>query len=71
MKINPRNASYAFLDDNLALIANRFNHGQFWIQSPFNGTPDWVRVHSWAPAIPHEPMTNFWNKVIQKARTEN
>lgn len=71
MKINPRNASYAFLDDNLALIANRFNHGQFWIQSPFNGTPDWVRVHSWAPAIPHEPMTNFWSKVIHKARTEN
>jgi hypothetical protein len=71
MKINPRNASYAFLDENLALIANRFNHGQFWIQSPFNGTPDWVRVHSWAPNLPHEPMTNFWQKVINTARIEN
>jgi len=70
MKINPRNASYAFLDENLALIANRFNHGQFWIQSPFNGTPDWVRVHSWAPKLPHEPMTRFWQKVIETARNE-
>lgn len=70
MKINPRNASYAFLDDNLAMIANRFNHGQFWIQSPFNGTADWIRVHSWAPALPHEPMTEFWKKVITKAAIE-
>lgn len=70
MKINPRNASYAFLDENLAMIANRFSHGQFWIQSPFNGTADWIRVHSWAPSIPHEPMTEFWNKIIAKARTE-
>lgn len=70
MKINPRNAAYAFLDDSLALIANRFNHGQFWIQSPFNGTADWIRVHSWAPSLPHEPMTQFWRKVLTKAREE-
>lgn len=68
MKINPRNANYAFLDENLAMIANRFSHGQFWIQSPFNGTADWVRVHSWAPAIPHQPMTEFWDNVQSEAR---
>lgn len=70
MKINPRNAKYAFLDENLALIANRFNHGQFWIQSPFNGTADWIRVHSWATRLPHERMTEFWDKVIKQAREE-
>ncbi len=71
MKINPRNAKFAFLDDELAMIANRFGHGQFWIQSPFNGTPEWVRIHSWAPPLPHEPMTNFWEKVIRKAKAES
>lgn len=71
MKINPRNAKYANLDENLAMIANRFSHGQFWIQSPFNGTPDWVRVHSWAQSLPHEPMTDFWRKVIEQARQES
>lgn len=68
MKINPRNANYAFLDPELALIANRFGQGQFWIQSPFNGTPNWVRVHSIAPPLPHEPMVEFWSKVISKAK---
>lgn len=67
MKINPRNAKYAYLDESLAMIANQFSHGQFWIQSPFNGTSDWVRVHSMAPAIPHEPMTEFWDKVMKEA----
>ncbi|AKA36016.1 ATP-binding protein [Flagellimonas lutaonensis] len=71
MKINPRNAKYSFLDDNLAMIANRFRHGQFWIQSPFNGTADWVRVHSVAPAIPHQPMTDFWRKAIDIASKTN
>jgi len=70
MKINPRNAKHVFLDNDLAMIASRFGAGQFWIQSPFNGTPDWVRVHSWAPPLPHEPMTQFWNKVVAKAREE-
>lgn len=59
MKINPKNARYAFLDDGLEYIANSFGQGQFWIQSPFNGTPDWVRVHSVAPPLPHEPMELF------------
>lgn len=67
MKINPRNAPYAFLDAELAMIANRFSHGQFWIQSPFNGTPNWVRVHSVTPPLPHEPMVNFWDKVRNAA----
>jgi DNA helicase HerA-like ATPase len=71
MKINPRNATYAFLDKDLATIANRFGHGQFWIQSPFNGTPNWVRVHSWAPPLPHEPMTHFWSKIIEAARRDS
>ncbi|MGK7392612.1 MAG: ATP-binding protein [Candidatus Cyclobacteriaceae bacterium M2_1C_046] len=59
MKINPKNAKYALLDDGLEYIANSFGQGQFWIQSPFNGTPDWVRVHSVAPPLPHEPMESF------------
>lgn len=59
MKINPKNAKYAFLDDGLEFIANSFGQGQFWIQSPFNGTPDWIRVHSVAPPLPHEPMVSF------------
>ena len=70
MKINPRNAKYADLDDNLANIASSFGHGQLWITSPFNGTPNWVRIHSLAPAIPHEPMTTFWHKFLQAARDE-
>ncbi|MBC6993571.1 type IV secretion system DNA-binding domain-containing protein [Neolewinella lacunae] len=68
MKINPKNASVVNMGDDLAMIANRFGHGQFWISSPFNGTPDWVRVHSWAPPLPHEPMTKFWDKVIDAAK---
>jgi DNA helicase HerA-like ATPase len=68
MKINPRNANYAFLEPELATIANRFNHGQFWIQSPFNGTSNWVRVHSLTPPLPHEPMVHFWRKVVEKSR---
>lgn len=59
MKMNAKNATYAGLDSGLAYIANSFNQGQFWIQSPFNGTPDWVRVHSVAPPVPHDSMENF------------
>lgn len=59
MKINPKNAQYAFLEKELSYIANSFSHGQFWIQSPFNGTPDWVRVHSIAPPVPHDSMDHF------------
>lgn len=68
MKINPKNAKYALLDDGLEYIANSFGQGQFWIQSPFNGTPDWVRVHSVAPPIPHEPMVSFRNKLEHTTR---
>jgi len=31
--------------------------------------PDWVRVHSWAPHLCHEPMTNYWIKVVQRGKT--
>lgn len=59
MKINPKNAQAAFLDKELSYVANSFGQGQFWIQSPFNGSPDWVRVHSIAPPIPHDSMEKF------------
>ena len=68
MKINPRNATISGLDKELAVIAARFGHGQFWIQSPFNGTPDWVRVHGVAPPLPHMAMTPYWRKVVEAAR---
>jgi hypothetical protein len=70
MKINPKNAKYAFLDDGLEYIANSFGQGQFWIQSPFNGTPDWIRVHSVAPPLPHEPMESFRKNLELKAKSE-
>jgi len=70
MKINPKNAKYAFLDDGLEYIANSFGQGQFWIQSPFNGTPDWIRVHSIAPPLPHEPMESFRKNLELKASKE-
>lgn len=59
MKINKKNAVAATLDRELAHIANSFSQGQFWIQSPFNGTPEWVRVHSVVPPVPHETMVDF------------
>jgi len=67
MKINAKNAEAAGLDKGLAYIANSFSHGQFWIQSPFNGTPDWVRVHGVAPPVPHESMDD---KYRTKMRNE-
>lgn len=70
MKINPKNAGYAFLDKELAHVANSFGQGQFWIQSPFNGTPDWVRVHSIAPPVPHDSMDNFREEMKNKAQSE-
>jgi len=70
MKINPKNAKYAYLDEGLEFIANSFGQGQFWIQSPFNGTPDWVRVHSVAPPLPHEPMEPFRTHLKEKAKSE-
>jgi hypothetical protein len=71
MKINPKNANAAFLDPELALIANRFGHGQFWFQSPFNGTPNWVRLHSWTPPVPHEAMPTYRDKAAKMAKLES
>ena len=68
MKINPRNAVYAFLDPELAVVASRFSYGQFWFQSPFNGTPNWIRIHSAATPVPHESVKKFWPKVIEAAK---
>jgi hypothetical protein len=68
MKINPKNAKAAFLDPELALIANVFGSGQFFVRSPFNGTANWVRVHSGAPPLPHEAMNTFWPKLLDAAR---
>jgi hypothetical protein len=68
MKINPRNAAYAYLDPELAIVASRFNYGQFWFQSPFNGTPYWIRIHSPATPIPHESVKKFWPKVRAAAK---
>lgn len=70
MKINPKNAKYAFLDEGLGHIANSFGQGQFWIQSPFNGTPDWIRVHSMPPPVPHETMESFRKNLELKAKSE-
>lgn len=70
MKIDPKNASYAHLDSDLASIASRFGHGQFWLKSPFNDTLEWVRIHSWAPELPHQPMFAYWDNIIKKARDE-
>ena len=63
MKIDPKNAEVAYLDKNLALIANSFGRGQFWCLSPLNGTANWVRLHSWVPALPHSKMTPFWERI--------
>lgn len=67
MKINRKSAALADLDSELALVASSFNQGQFWIQSPFNGTPDWIRVHSIAPPVPHDSMDNFWRALEREA----
>ncbi|MBL7700548.1 MAG: ATP-binding protein [Chitinophagaceae bacterium] len=71
MKINPKNAQYAFLEKELAYVANSFGHGQFWIQSPFNGTPDWIRVHSIAPPLPHTSMEKFRDELEKRANNKS
>lgn len=68
MKITSRNAEAALIDRELAPIASRFGAGEFWIQSPFNGTPEWVRVHSDAPSLLHSTMTRWWKAVVEAAR---
>lgn len=71
MKINPKNAQYAFLDKELAHVANSFSQGQFWIQSPFNGSPEWVRVHSISPPVPHSSMEIFRDEMTKRALIDN
>ncbi|KAA3630596.1 MAG: ATP-binding protein [Bacteroidetes bacterium] len=68
MKINPRNAAYAHLSPELAMIASRFNYGQFWFQSPFNGTPNWLRIHSFATPIPHISVKKFFPKIRELSK---
>ncbi len=63
MKINKANARAAEIEDSESRIASRFGHGQMFIKSPFNGTPDWIRLHSPTPVLPHESMTNFWPRI--------
>jgi hypothetical protein len=67
MKINRENAKVAGLEKGLEYIANSFSHGQFWIQSPFNGTPNWVRVHSVSPPVPHTSMEVFRKELRHNA----
>ena len=59
-----------FAKGHYLVIANQFGKGQFWIQSPFNGTPNWVRIHSVAPPLPHERMTSFIEKMRNQIETE-
>lgn len=70
MKIDPRNADAALLAKDLAFMANKFGKGQFWLISPFNDTPNWIKIHSWVPNLPHETMAQFWDKIREKARIE-
>lgn len=67
MKVSPRNAKVAEVYSELAPVATRFGHGEFLIQSPFNGTPDWTRIHNPAPPVLHASMTEWWKKVLEVA----
>ena len=68
MKINKGNAKAAEIDEGEARIASRFGQGQMYLKSPFNGTPDWIRLHSPAPPLPHQSMTNFWSELHKEAK---
>ena len=68
MKINKGNAKAAEIDEGEARIASRFGQGQMYLKSPFNGTPDWIRLHSPAPPLPHQSMTNFWSELRKEAK---
>lgn len=68
MKINPHNAIAASLDKELSGITARFDAGQFWLYSPLNGTPYWIRVHSATPPLPHMTMTEYWELVVEAAK---
>jgi len=68
MKIDKSNARSAQIEEGEARIASRFGQGQMYLKSPFNGTSEWIRVHSPAPPLPHESMTNFWTKLDDEAK---
>ena len=67
MKIDKGNAKAAHIDESEARIASRFSQGQMYLKSPFNGTSDWIRVHSQSPPLPHESLSNFWPRVKEEA----
>ena len=68
MKINKSNAKAAELESGEARIASKFSQGQMFLKSPFNGTPDYLRLHSPAPPLPHQSMTNFWSDLMEEAK---
>jgi len=68
MKIDKSNARSAHIEESEARIATRFGQGQMFLRSPFNGTSEWIRLHSESPPIPHESMTKFWTKLDAEAK---
>lgn len=68
MKIDKGNARSAHIEESEARIATRFGQGQMFLRSPFNGTSEWIRLHSESPPIPHESMTRFWEKLGDEAK---
>ena len=56
------------IDEGEVRIASRFGQGQMWLKSPFNGTPENIRLHSPAPPLPHQSMTRFWAKLVDEAK---
>jgi uncharacterized protein len=68
MKIDKSNARSAHIEENEARIATRFGQGQMFLRSPFNGTSEWIRLHSESPPVPHESMTKFWAKLAAEAK---
>jgi DNA helicase HerA-like ATPase len=69
MKIDKGNARAAHIEEGEARIASQFGQGQMFLRSPFNGTSEWIRVHSEAPPLPHESMTKFWDKLADAAKS--
>ena len=68
MKINKSNSRAAELEESESRIASRFGQGQMYLKSPFNDTPDFIRLHSPAPPLPHQSMTNFWDDLRREAK---
>lgn len=68
MKIDRSNARSAHIEESEARIASRFGQGQMFLRSPFNGTSEWIRLHSESPPVPHESMTKFWDKLDNEAK---